>query len=97
VNVAAAETQDVIGASVGRKPILPVDLFAVGDELGSQILAAFLVHIGNVSPACLDDLKVAIVYPNAALEVTLTAFLLDMLGSDVKHVVSSSSTVCCPA
>src|SRR5205085_5684075 len=62
--VALLEGQRVVGVGVGREPVLAVYLLAVGLEGGEALL-----ELGHALAARLDDLVVAVVHPDAPLEV----------------------------
>src|SRR3954463_10949024 len=47
VVIVTAEVQDVIGANVGGEPVLTIDLFAIGHELGREILRLVLLFLGS--------------------------------------------------
>src|SRR5205085_5793654 len=89
VDVALAEMQRVISANIRRKPVLAVNLLAIGHELGGKIflhvLLLFRLHgLGHGFAAALHDLEIAIVNPYAALKITLP--LDDGLGRDIEHI-----------
>src|SRR5215472_7664462 len=89
VHVIGPEMQSVVRASIGREPVLAVDLFAVGYKGGTKVFVrVFLLlggdNLGNGLAAALDDLKVAHVHPKASLKVAMAFFY--GLGRDVKNI-----------
>src|ERR1035437_2715750 len=82
---AALEVQGVVGAGVGGEPVLLIDLFAVGFELGEGLVGAALENPDGFADR-LDDLQVLIVHPDLAFEV---AFARDhLLGLDREGVAA---------
>src|SRR5262249_26331003 len=71
---AGAEMQRVIGAGPRGKPILAVDLFAIRLKSGEKVLLPFLADIRDRFAVGFYDLKVVIVHPDLAFEVTLALF-----------------------
>src|SRR5215469_1381036 len=89
VHIIGPEMQSVVRASIGREPVLSVDLFAVGYKGGTKVFVrVFLLlggdNLGHGFAAALDDLKVAHVHPKASLKVAMAFFY--GLGRDVKNV-----------
>src|SRR5712692_604466 len=84
-SVLSGEVQGVIGFGIGRKPVFSVNLLTPGGEFGEQVLLAFLLaDVGHAFAEGLDDLKIALIHPDAALEIALLPH--DFLGSDVEDV-----------
>src|ERR1019366_5064421 len=80
---AALEVQRIGGAGVGGEPVLLVDLFAIGFELGKGLVALDNPDSFAVS---LDDLQILIVHPDLAFEVALAG--KQLLGLDRKGVAA---------
>lgn len=84
VDVAAAEVEVVVGASVDREPIALFDVLAVGAEAGKYVFIVFGNDVGNGFAVRHDDLEIFVVDPDAALEVALVLF--DGLGTNIENV-----------
>src|SRR5580704_6300696 len=84
VNAAAAELESIVGVSVGREPIVALDIFAKGFETRVKMFRVFLFDIRNGFSVRLDNSHIFLVHPNAPLEIAL--ILLDLLWADVKNV-----------
>src|SRR5215472_11096377 len=83
--------QDVVGAGVGGKPVLAVDLFTIGHEGRAQVffnvfllLAVGSADLGHGLAAALHDLKIAVVNPEAPLKIAVA--LLDGLRGNIKNI-----------
>src|ERR1035437_1561111 len=79
------EVQRVVGARVGREPVLAVDLLAVGFEFGELVVGAFPDH-AHAFAVSLHDLQVPVVHPSLALEVPLA--LDRFLGLDGEDIAA---------
>src|ERR1700692_504535 len=88
VNVAHVEVQGVVGPCVGGKPVPVIDLLPPGGELGIKVfLFALFLGVANLRhglPVGLNDLEVVIVYPNAALKVSLLSH--NLLGRNIEDI-----------
>src|SRR5215813_2247458 len=79
----------IVRTSIGREPVLAVDLFAVGYKGGTQVFVRVFLLLGGYDlgqgfAAAFDDLKVARVNPKASLKVAVAFFY--GLGRDVKYI-----------
>src|SRR5579863_292567 len=77
--------QGVVRLRISWKPVFAVNLLSPGGELGEQVLAVFLfADVRYRLSVGLHNLKIAIVDPDAALEVTLFPF--NLLGGNVENI-----------
>src|SRR5271168_948500 len=83
--VLQGEVERILGARVGGEPVLTVNLFAVGGELGKQVLVVLpLVDVGYGLTISLHDLKIAIVHPDSSREIA--PVFHDLLRANVEYV-----------
>src|SRR3984957_3783913 len=64
VDCAGAEVQFVVGARIGREPVVAFDIFAEGFESRKDIFLPSLDDVGDGFAVALDDIQIAVVYPD---------------------------------
>src|SRR5215471_457705 len=64
LHVPQLEVQRIVDVGISREPVLAVNLFAIGGELGKQVLAAAFANIRDVFSVGLYDLKILGVDPD---------------------------------
>src|SRR5690242_11475165 len=79
--------QSVVGAGVGREPVLTVDLLAISSELGREVFflgVLSVVHLRHGLAVSFNNLKILVVDPDAALEIALPR--LNLAGCYIEDV-----------
>src|SRR5205807_5771975 len=85
VHVVGLEMQGVVCTSVGREPVLTVDLLTIGSEPGEKVLVA-LVRLGDRLTVGLHDLEVAVIDPDPAIKIAVAALHFFLFWRYIKDV-----------
>ena len=71
--LAGLEAQDVVSPRVSREPVVAFDIFPKGFKRWKSLVFFFLQQASGFSPG-LDNLKIPVFYPDAALKIALALF-----------------------
>src|ERR1700688_1122628 len=80
----SAELQHIVRPRIGRKPVVPLDVFAKRFKTRKHVFLPVLLNVRNRFPISLYNLKVRIIHPDAPLKVPLV--LLQFLGTDIENI-----------
>lgn len=82
--VARSEVQSAFAVDVGREPVAAVNHFAPGHKRRMKVLLAFLGVVGDHPAVGDDDLKIVVVDPDPAVQVSMA--LVNLLWADVEDI-----------
>src|ERR1700719_5150469 len=82
----SAELQHIVRPCIGRKSVVPLDIFAKRLKSRKHIFLPVLLDVRDRFAIGLYDLKIGVIDPDAPLKISLV--LLQLLGTDIENVGS---------